>query len=102
VELIDLRWVKPLDEATILTSVAKTGALLVVDSGLGQVGAEVVRSVATAGGQVPLSNPPPCLMLSSLHATIPAARDLHDQLMPSQDDVRRAVDRLAEASRAGR
>lgn len=47
-EVIDLRTIKPLDEATILESVKKTGRLLVVDTGweMGGVCAEVAARVA--------------------------------------------------------
>lgn len=48
VEVIDLRTIKPLDEAIILESVAKTGKLLVVDTGwsMGGVCAEIGCLVA--------------------------------------------------------
>jgi acetoin:2,6-dichlorophenolindophenol oxidoreductase subunit beta len=48
VEVIDLRSLKPLDEATILTSVRKTGRLVVADVGWSSYGAsaEIVARVA--------------------------------------------------------
>jgi pyruvate dehydrogenase E1 component beta subunit len=51
VEVIDLRTVKPIDEAIILESVAKTGRLLVVDTGWAKAGicAEVGCLVAERG-----------------------------------------------------
>ncbi|MGV9315014.1 alpha-ketoacid dehydrogenase subunit beta [Streptomyces sp. NPDC003691] len=51
VEVVDLRWVAPLDLETVLESVARTGRLLIVHEGpkdLG-VGAEVAASVAEHG-----------------------------------------------------
>lgn len=50
-EIIDLRTIKPLDEAIILESVKKTGRLLVVDTGweMGGVCAEVACRVAEKG-----------------------------------------------------
>ena len=51
VELVDIRTLKPLDEALILKSVKKTGRLMVVDSGsiTGGIGAEVVARVMEKG-----------------------------------------------------
>lgn len=57
-EVIDLRWIRPMDAGGILTSVQKTGRLVVVDTGWPAfgVGAEVLALVAEAG--VPLKAPP--------------------------------------------
>ena len=51
VEVVDLRWVAPLDTGTILESVARTGRLLVVHEapGPGGIGAEVAAVVADQG-----------------------------------------------------
>ena len=51
VELIDPRTVAPLDVATILNSVAKTGRLLVVDESFGPcgIGAEIAAEIADRG-----------------------------------------------------
>lgn len=48
-EVVDLRTIKPLDMETIMTSLQKTGRLLVVDSGWmsGGVPAEIITRVAT-------------------------------------------------------
>ena len=48
IDLIDLRTIKPLDEATIFESARKTGRVLVVDSGsaIGSFGAHVITNVA--------------------------------------------------------
>ena len=53
VEVVDLRWVAPMDTDTVLGSVARTGRLLVVHEavGFGGVGAEVVATVAEHGSQ---------------------------------------------------
>jgi 2-oxoisovalerate dehydrogenase E1 component beta subunit len=52
VEVVDLRWIAPMDTDTVLGSVARTGRLLVVHEavGFGGVGAEVVATVAEHGG----------------------------------------------------
>ena len=51
VEIIDLRCLQPLDRATILASVNKTGALLVVEDGHKTfgIGGEILATVAEAG-----------------------------------------------------
>ena len=51
VEVVDLRWIAPMDTDTVLASVARTGRLLVVHEavGFGGVGAEVVATVAEHG-----------------------------------------------------
>ena len=51
VEVVDLRWIAPMDTDTVLGSVARTGRLLVVHEaiGFGGVGAEVVATVAEHG-----------------------------------------------------
>ncbi|HEV2372337.1 MAG TPA: transketolase C-terminal domain-containing protein [Streptosporangiaceae bacterium] len=50
-EVVDLRWVAPLDLGTVLESVARTGRLLIVHEGSKDVGigAEVAASVAEHG-----------------------------------------------------
>lgn len=51
VEVVDLRWIAPLDVDTILESVGRTGRLLVVHEAVafGGIGAEVVATVAEHG-----------------------------------------------------
>jgi acetoin:2,6-dichlorophenolindophenol oxidoreductase subunit beta len=49
VEVIDLRSLKPLDEATILTSVRKTGRLVVADVGWSSYGASAEIAARVAG-----------------------------------------------------
>ncbi len=53
VEVVDLRWIAPMDTETVLESVAKTGRLLVVHEAVGfaGVGAELVATVAESGGE---------------------------------------------------
>jgi 2-oxoisovalerate dehydrogenase E1 component beta subunit len=48
VEVVDLRWIAPMDTDSVLASVARTGRLLVVNEAVGfcGVGAEVVATVA--------------------------------------------------------
>lgn len=104
-ELIDLRWLAPLKFGpltAILNSVSKTGALVVVEPGvqIGGVGAEIVAQVAelflnSPGGTRPLGAPPhwrPSFQrLGGPLATIPAARELHDRMFPSDEAILDAV-----------
>ncbi len=59
VEIIDLRSVKPLDEESILKSVAKTGRLLVVDGAWRSfsISAEIIAIVAEKGYNILKSSP---------------------------------------------
>ena len=54
VEVVDLRWVAPLDMGTVLESVARTGRLLIVHEGSKDVGigAEIAASVVEHGFDV--------------------------------------------------
>lgn len=51
VEVVDLRWIAPMDTDAVLASVARTGRLLVVHEAVGfvGVGAEIVATVAERG-----------------------------------------------------
>ena len=51
VEVVDLRWIAPMDIDTVLASVARTGRLLVVHEAVafGGIGAEVLAAVAEHG-----------------------------------------------------
>ncbi|RDH79789.1 pyruvate dehydrogenase [Mycolicibacterium moriokaense] len=51
VEVVDLRWIAPMDTETVLQSVARTRRLLVVHEavGFGGVGAEIIAAVAESG-----------------------------------------------------
>ena len=93
VELIDPRTVAPLDIATILTSVRKTGRLLIVDETFGPfgVGAEIAARVSDDGfndldapirrlngAHTPTSYSPPLekAIVPSLEAVVSAIREL--------------------------
>ena len=93
VELIDPRTVAPLDIATILTSVRKTGRLLIVDETFGPfgVGAEIAARVSDEGfndldapirrlngAHTPTSYSPPLekAIVPSIEAVVAAIREL--------------------------
>jgi acetoin:2,6-dichlorophenolindophenol oxidoreductase subunit beta len=73
-EVIDLRWLNPLDRDTLLGSVARTGRLAVVHEAnmTGGFGAEIVSQVAEHGQ--PLKAPP--LRIATDDLRIPAAPHL--------------------------
>jgi acetoin:2,6-dichlorophenolindophenol oxidoreductase subunit beta len=90
VEVIDLRWIRPLDMDTVRYSVAKTGRLVVVEEQVhaGGWGATVVSQLAIEGTAfkrppVAVSMPPDML--------VPYTPPLEDQLMPSAARVADAV-----------
>jgi len=91
-EVINLRTLKPLDDATVMTSVAKTGRLVIVEEGqsCGGVGAEI--SARIAGGCIEYLQAP-IVRVSMPESPIPAARPLEDYLIPRPEQVVEAIRR---------
>jgi 2-oxoisovalerate dehydrogenase E1 component beta subunit len=89
VEVVDLRWIAPMDTDTVLTSVARTGRLLVVHEavGFGGVGAEVVATVAEQGAHHLRS---PMRRLAAPRRLYPPA-DYEKHYLISQSDVVGAI-----------
>jgi pyruvate/2-oxoglutarate/acetoin dehydrogenase E1 component len=91
-EVINLRSLKPMDVATIASSVEKTGHLVIVEEGVefGGVGAEVAAQVAEdclaylAGPVVRVGMP---------DVSIPASRPLEDFLLPRPEQVVEAIEK---------
>ena len=92
VEVVDLRTLKPLDVATVLESVKKTGRLLVVheDNVTGGVGAEV--AALAAGDAFEFLDAPVTRLCGPDVPTMPFAQSLEDAYMPN-------VERIAESMR---
>jgi pyruvate/2-oxoglutarate/acetoin dehydrogenase E1 component len=92
-EVIDLRTLKPLDEATIVASVKKTGRLLVVTeaSGLCGVAAEVA---ALAADKAFKSLKAPVLRLTGPDVPAPSSHVLEQAFMPSAEGIVAAVKRM--------
>lgn len=92
IEVVDIRSVYPLDRATILTSVTKTGRLLVVDDSNHSFGlaAEVIASVAEAG--IALATAP--VRVTRADAVIPFSPVLEQELVPDRSDISAAIARL--------
>ena len=86
VEVIDLRWIRPLDLATIAASVEKTGRLVVAEEQWhdGGWGASVISRLATSG--VSMSAPPRTVALPD-DILIPYAPPLEDAVIPSADRI---------------
>lgn len=96
IEVIDPRTVAPLDEATILDSVRKTGRLLIVDEDYGPagMGAEIAAVVADRGFD---DLDAPIRRLNGLHTPVPYSPPLEAAVVPNRDRIVRAMrDLVAE------
>jgi len=82
-EVIDLRWLRPYDLPTILSSVARTRRLLIVHEAhtSGGFGAEVLSAVVEAGAE--FITPP--RRIGTPAVRIPAAPSLAQAVIPSSD-----------------
>ncbi|TRO54935.1 alpha-ketoacid dehydrogenase subunit beta [Candidatus Bathyarchaeota archaeon] len=90
VEVIDPRTLVPLDEETILRSVAKTGRLVVVDEDYERCGfsAEVVAVVAEKGYQHLKA---PVARVANPNVPLPFNKKLEDHILPDTDKIIRAI-----------
>ncbi|MBN2551245.1 MAG: alpha-ketoacid dehydrogenase subunit beta [Spirochaetales bacterium] len=93
VEVIDPRTLDPLDMDTILESVEKTGALLVVQEGVVKSGfaAEVIRRVAEEGFDL-LDHSP--RTLGAWDVPVPFSPVLEDAAIPQSRDIRRRIEEM--------
>lgn len=91
-EVVDLRTIVPMDKATILSSVAKTGRLVIADNShkVGSVASEIAAVVSEEGFDS-LRKPIQRVATPSVH--IPYNQTLERQLFPTRD-------RIAAAARA--
>jgi acetoin:2,6-dichlorophenolindophenol oxidoreductase subunit beta len=90
VEVIDPRTLAPLDESTIVESVAKTGRLVVAEESRGMcgVGAEVIARVAA---QDPMLLKAPARRVSAPPIPIPAAAEMEAWYLPHREDITRSI-----------
>ena len=90
VEVVDLRTLVPLDEAAVLSSVAKTGRLVVVQEAPRRAGfgAEVAAMVAE---HAPDSLRAPIRRVGALNTPLPMAPALERVVLPQVDWIVRAV-----------
>ena len=93
VEVIDLRTLAPLDHETILTSVAKTSAVIVLHeaSRTGGIGAEIAAVIAEEGFEY-LDAPP--VRVTSLDTPVPYSPPLEAAFRPNADRLVAAARRL--------
>ena len=93
VEVLDLRVLRPLDEAAILASVARTRRAVIVDEGWrsGSLAAEVITRIVE-GAFWELDAPP--ARVCSEEVPIPYPKHLEDAALPSVDSIVAEVRRL--------
>jgi pyruvate dehydrogenase E1 component beta subunit len=93
VEVIDLRTLKPLDKELLVSSVTKTGRLLVVEEahGICGVAAEVASLIAEEAFSC-LKAPPQ--RLSAADVPVPFSPYLEDKVFPSVEDIKTAVKKM--------
>jgi pyruvate dehydrogenase E1 component beta subunit len=93
-EVIDLRTLVPLDRATVLASVAKTGRLLIADEdylGFGMTG-EISATVAENLDKLVLKAP--VMRLAVPNVPIPYSRPLEQFVIPQVGSIVEAVEKL--------
>lgn len=97
VELIDLRAIRPLDTATVISSVEKTQRLLVVEHGWKTfgVGSEIVAQVALHCS-ANACRPPRMAILAAAETPTPFAARLERQCYPQPADILREIQRLCD------
>jgi pyruvate/2-oxoglutarate/acetoin dehydrogenase E1 component len=89
-EVIDLRWLRPLDLPTVRTSVEKTGRLVVAEEQVHAAGwGATIISELTIGG-VRWASPPQRLSLPD-DLPIPYTPPLEDEVLPSADGIAAAA-----------
>jgi pyruvate dehydrogenase E1 component beta subunit len=98
-EVIDLRSLKPLDEAAILASVAKTGRLVVVHEAnrLCGIGAEIAALVAE---QAFARLKAPVARLGGPDAPVAASYPLEQAFVPQAEAIAAAAERLCRPQHA--
>jgi pyruvate/2-oxoglutarate/acetoin dehydrogenase E1 component len=93
-EVVDIRTLKPLDEELILTSVRKTGRVVVVDGAWKFCGysAEVISLIMEKGGMDFLKAPP--LRVNLPDSPAPSSKSLEDAFYISTDEIVKSVKSL--------
>lgn len=96
IEVIDPRTLAPLDMATILESVAKTGRLLIADESFGPcgIGAEISAQVMEQGFD---DLDAPIARLNGAHTPTPYSPSLENAIIPDNAEIAQAIrDLVAE------
>jgi acetoin:2,6-dichlorophenolindophenol oxidoreductase subunit beta len=96
VEVIDPRTIAPLDTATVLESVAKTGRLVLVDQATrhASVSSVIAAEVAEHGFS---SLRAPIVQVTALDASIPYSKPMEDFILPDQEKIVAAVRQVVGA-----
>jgi 2-oxoisovalerate dehydrogenase E1 component len=94
VEVIDLRTLNPLDKGTILTSVKKTGKVLIVheDTLTGGFGAEIAAIVASEAFE---RLDAPVQRVAAKDAPVPYGPELEAAMLPQESHIIAALERLS-------
>jgi acetoin:2,6-dichlorophenolindophenol oxidoreductase subunit beta len=97
-EVVDPRSLAPLDTATILASVAKTGRLVLVDQATrhGSASAVIAAEVADEGFS---SLKAPIKQVTALDTTVPYSKPLEEYVMPDEKKIVDAVHEVLRSSR---
>ncbi|MGZ4389005.1 MAG: alpha-ketoacid dehydrogenase subunit beta [Gaiellaceae bacterium] len=96
-EVIDPRTLAPLDTATIIRSVEKTGRLVIVDQSTrhGSAAAVIAAEVASEGFSALKA---PVRLVTALDATIPNSQPMEEYLLPDEAKIVAAVLEVASAT----
>lgn len=99
-EVLDLRTLRPLDDAAIMASVAKTHRVVVVDEGWrsGSLSAEIITRI-NEQAFFELDAPP--VRVCSKEVPVPYAKHLEDAAIPQVEDIVAAIHRLLGGSGSG-
>ncbi len=94
VELIDLRTIVPLDLESVLTSLRKTGKLLIAHeaAGNGGFGAEIAAKVVEQGFHLLDA---PIVRVTGKDCMVPYCKDLENAVLPQVDQLESAIRKLA-------
>ena len=96
VELIDLMTLSPLDVDLVISSVNKTGRLLMCQeaSGDSSVGSTIITRVVSSDAFKKIKTPPK--LLSGLHSPMPSAKHLENKVIPQKDDIINSIIEIIE------
>jgi len=94
VEIIDLRTLVPFDGEAVVTSVCKTGRLVVAHEAVRRTGfgAEVVATIADSDAFGYLQAP--IVRVANPNSPLPYSRSLHKYVLPGQEEILAAVRRV--------
>ncbi len=100
-EVVDLRTLVPMDVDTIVTSVRKTGALLIVHEAMKRAGAagEVAMRVAEAAPDVVRTLKAPIRRLAAKNVALPTSLRIERRLVPQVGDIVQAAQDLVQESK---